>query len=75
MNEPVFTTRIYKTDKGWFFENILTDVLPNSVNTYTSTYPKNVAWRDFMRYLNDSSKMIQRIKDRANLKGVCTQGQ
>lgn len=64
MNEPVFTTRLYKTDKGWSFENILTDVLPQSMNTFCDDWPKDKAWREFMYYLNSSSEMIQRIKDR-----------
>lgn len=68
MNEPMFTTRIYKTDKGWFFENILTDVLPSSVNTFCTDWPKCLAWKEMMYYLNHSSEMMQRIKDRANSK-------
>jgi hypothetical protein len=68
MNEPMFTTRIYKTDKGWSFENIMTDVLPNSANTFCTDWPKCNAWREMMYCLNSSSKMIARIKERELLR-------
>lgn len=75
MNEPVLTTRIYKTVKGWSFENILTDVLPKDVNTFCTDWPKCLAWKEMMYYLNNSSNMIQRIKSRANLEADDTQDQ
>lgn len=75
MNEPMFITRIYKTDKGWSFENILTDVLPGDVNTFCSGMTQSSAWREMMYYLNHSSKMIQRIKDKTNSKEACSLNQ
>lgn len=75
MDEPMFITRIYKTDKGWSFENILTDVLPKDVNTFCTDWPKCLAWKEMMYYLNHSSKVIQRIKDRTSSKAIDTQVQ
>ncbi len=62
MSQPVFITRIYKTDKGWSFENILTDVLPEDINTFCDGMTQYSAWQTMMYYLNNSSKMIQKVK-------------
>ena len=68
MNDSVITTHIYKTSNSlWCFENVLTDVLPDSVNTFCDDFPKHLAWKNFMYYLNHSSPTIKRIKDRTNL--------
>lgn len=61
---PVFSIRIYIEKGIWHFINILTDVLPNDVNTFASYNSKANAWNDFIKYLNYSSTMISNINER-----------
>lgn len=39
----------------WEFNNILTNVFPESSNTYAEFLDKNNAWQYFLKYLNHSS--------------------
>jgi len=60
----LFTIHLYKENKSYCVDNILTDVLPDDLNTFCSYYPKVRAWQEFLGFLNHSSVMITKIKVR-----------
>ena len=52
----VFVISLRKNEKSvWVFESILTNVFPESSNTYAEFIDRNMAWEYFLKYLNYSS--------------------
>lgn len=66
-NESALEIRVYQvkedtswSKKGsWCFENILTNIYPNSCDTYQFNASKESAWNSFIRYLNSSTNTLK----------------